>query len=174
MNVRTSLIGGSEVEIAKPGIDVAKELAELEALAAGEGIDLGDKNEPEEEREEEVVETKKKCSKCGEMKELSEFSKNKAAPDGLEYWCRACKAKGAKARWAKDHPARKGPRRKEKIPEPEREIQEEPKPDPRREPKPEPTGGALDRFVAAMKKELVTDMIKGLMERYEIGTEELA
>lgn len=32
----------------------------------------------------------KKCRKCGEQKPHGEFHRNKAAPDGLQYYCKAC------------------------------------------------------------------------------------
>jgi hypothetical protein len=39
-----------------------------------------------------VVDTKT-CNRCKEEKLLSEFTKNNAAPDGLQYKCRACDVK---------------------------------------------------------------------------------
>lgn len=32
----------------------------------------------------------KVCSSCGVSKDVSEFGSRKSAPDGLQYWCRAC------------------------------------------------------------------------------------
>lgn len=40
------------------------------------------------------METLKHCSKCNQDKEFSAFQKNKTMSDGLEYWCRECKAAG--------------------------------------------------------------------------------
>lgn len=40
----------------------------------------------------------KQCKRCGEVKPLEAFGKRKASKDGLEPWCRACKAADAKAR----------------------------------------------------------------------------
>jgi hypothetical protein len=37
-----------------------------------------------------VVKISKSCSWCKEEKSLSDFTKNNAAPDGLQYRCRAC------------------------------------------------------------------------------------
>lgn len=37
----------------------------------------------------------KKCTKCGEVKSVAEFSKNKSAPDGLQYHCKSCQSKAA-------------------------------------------------------------------------------
>lgn len=34
----------------------------------------------------------KKCYKCGRELPLSEFSKNSAAKDGYDYYCRSCKS----------------------------------------------------------------------------------
>lgn len=39
----------------------------------------------------------KVCTKCGESKPTTEFSKNKAAPDGLQYKCKACNRAYAQA-----------------------------------------------------------------------------
>ena len=37
----------------------------------------------------------KRCTKCGEIKPVSEFHRNKSRKDGLQEWCKACKAKRA-------------------------------------------------------------------------------
>ncbi len=53
----------------------------------------------------------KRCTKCGEEKELGEFHKNKKTKDGLNGWCKDCKAKherkareAMKERFAKRQP----------------------------------------------------------------------
>lgn len=35
----------------------------------------------------------KLCKQCGEEKPVTEFHRNTAAPDGLQNYCKACKAK---------------------------------------------------------------------------------
>lgn len=40
-----------------------------------------------------VPEGMKRCTKCGEVKPVSEFSRNKSNKDGLEWWCKSCRAK---------------------------------------------------------------------------------
>ena len=37
------------------------------------------------------MEEKKKCTKCERELSINDFYKNRAAPDGLEYWCKDCK-----------------------------------------------------------------------------------
>jgi len=44
----------------------------------------------------------KKCSKCNQSKPLEAFSKDKANPDGLRYYCRDCMSVAWKAAYAKD------------------------------------------------------------------------
>jgi len=34
----------------------------------------------------------KRCSRCGSLKKLSDFGKHRSRPDGLQDWCRDCKA----------------------------------------------------------------------------------
>lgn len=43
------------------------------------------------ETTENTIQTKK-CYKCGRELPLSEFSKNSAAKDGYDYYCRSCKS----------------------------------------------------------------------------------
>jgi len=45
----------------------------------------------------------KSCSECGDDKKLAEFSKDKNAPDGRQYRCKACNQK----RWDEYYPANK-------------------------------------------------------------------
>jgi len=45
----------------------------------------------------------KKCTKCGKQKPLQAFHKNKSTPDGLQIWCRKCKAAGTKRAYQKNH-----------------------------------------------------------------------
>jgi hypothetical protein len=60
----------------------------------------------------------KKCSKCKQVLSIVDFSKNKSTKDGLQRWCRACRAVAAKyyrqahpgkvreqiRRWCEAHP----------------------------------------------------------------------
>lgn len=45
----------------------------------------------------------KKCTRCGKTKALAEFSANKAAKDGLNYYCRPCHSLITKA-YKSSHP----------------------------------------------------------------------
>ena len=40
----------------------------------------------------------KKCAKCGRELPEENFSKNKAAKDGLQYYCKECQSRDAKER----------------------------------------------------------------------------
>ena len=39
-----------------------------------------------------MVLAKKRCSKCGELIPLNKFGKSRSNKDGLQYWCKACRA----------------------------------------------------------------------------------
>lgn len=45
--------------------------------------------DPEVDEDTEIP-TEKRCSACKETKSLREFGRNKRAPDGHSYWCKAC------------------------------------------------------------------------------------
>ncbi|MGH3304891.1 MAG: hypothetical protein ACRDOK_25130 [Streptosporangiaceae bacterium] len=53
----------------------------------------------------------KRCSKCGQTRPLADFSRCSASSDGLDRWCRECKARSYQA-WAAGHrpPATRTPR----------------------------------------------------------------
>lgn len=42
-----------------------------------------------------IKKPEKKCTKCKEIKPITEFSKNKGAPDGLQYHCKECQSKAS-------------------------------------------------------------------------------
>lgn len=44
----------------------------------------------------------KACRKCGEVKSLDQFSKNRTAPDGLQYRCKPC-ARQDTAKWQREN-----------------------------------------------------------------------
>jgi hypothetical protein len=45
----------------------------------------------------------KRCSTCGEYKDENQFTRNRRAPDGLQWGCRAC-SNAAKKKWQAQHP----------------------------------------------------------------------
>jgi hypothetical protein len=49
------------------------------------------------------------CTKCREVKPVGEFGGNKARPDGLAAWCRACLNRNA-AEWKRRNPEQEGRR----------------------------------------------------------------
>lgn len=148
MSARTLIIGATDVEIPRPTIDAEKELADLEALAAGEGIDLEEEETREPEKEEVVM---MKCLVCGEM-----FEPKKASQVCCSQKCGRLyggRNKGG-GNGRKKAPEFEGP--KEPL---DRSLRKE---------------GALDRFVFEMKREIAVEFIKGMMAPYSITPEELA
>jgi hypothetical protein len=44
----------------------------------------------------------KRCPRCEDEKPTEAFSRNRAKPDGLSHWCRACNAESKRLRWESD------------------------------------------------------------------------
>ena len=50
-----------------------------------------------------LARTEKTCRDCGETKPLEAFVKNKKAPDGRQYWCKACKQATQRANYTTEN-----------------------------------------------------------------------